>query len=65
MTTVEKKAQNTLPFPQKITEYDQYLFAQATNYDIYNKLGSHLTEKDFIRVLRQYDEFTHPENYKE
>lgn len=26
---------------------------------------SHLTEKDFIRVLRQYDEFTHPENYKE
>ena len=43
MTTVEKKAQNPLPFPQKITEYDQYLFAQATNYDIYNKLGSHLT----------------------
>ena len=49
MTTVEKKAQNPLPFPQKITEYDQYLFAQATNYDIYNKLGSHLTEKDGVK----------------
>ena len=43
MTTVEKKTQNALPFPEKITEYDQYLFAQATNYDIYNKLGSHVT----------------------
>ncbi len=28
------------------TEYDQYLFGHATHYDLYNKLGSHLAEKD-------------------
>ena len=38
MTTVEKKTKNALPFPEKITEYDHYLLAQATNYYIYNKL---------------------------
>lgn len=26
---------------------------------------SHLTEKDFIKVLRQYDKFMHPEHYEE
>lgn len=29
-----------------ITEMDQYLFGQGTHYDIYKKLGAHLTEED-------------------
>ena len=24
-----------------------------------------MTQKDFIKVLRQYDKFTHPEHYEE
>ena len=35
-----------LPFPEKITEFDQYLFGQGTHYDIYKKLGAHPTVKD-------------------
>ena len=27
-------------------EFDQYLFGQGTNYDLYEKLGAHLGEKD-------------------
>ena len=30
----------------EITADDQYLFAQGTHYDIYKKLGAHLTEQD-------------------
>lgn len=30
----------------KITEFDQYLFSQGTHYEIYKKLGAHLTERD-------------------
>ncbi len=29
-----------------ITEYDQYLFGNGTHYEIYKKLGAHLTKKD-------------------
>ncbi len=29
-----------------ITEYDQYLFGQGTHYDVYEKLGAHVTVKD-------------------
>ena len=29
-----------------ISEADQYLFAQGTHYDIYKKLGAHLTTQD-------------------
>lgn len=29
-----------------ISETDQYLFAQGTHYDIYKKLGAHLSEED-------------------
>ena len=29
-----------------ISEADQYLFAQGTHYDIYKKLGAHLSEED-------------------
>lgn len=28
-----------------ISEADQYLFSQATHYDIYKKLGAHLSEE--------------------
>ena len=35
----EKKAENTV----FISEADQYLFAQGTHYDIYKKLGAHLS----------------------
>ncbi len=30
----------------KITELDQYLFGQGTHYDIYKKLGAHLTKRN-------------------
>lgn len=32
----------------KVTEWDQYLFGQGTHYEIYKKLGAHLTEKDGV-----------------
>ncbi|MCR4807351.1 MAG: 1,4-alpha-glucan branching protein GlgB [Lachnospiraceae bacterium] len=35
--------QNVSPF---ITEMDRYLFGSGTHYDIYKKLGAHLTERD-------------------
>ena len=28
-----------------ISEADQYLFSQATHYDIYKKLGAHVSEE--------------------
>ena len=31
-----------------ISEADQYLFAQGTHYDIYKKLGAHLSAEDEI-----------------
>ena len=30
----------------EVTEYDQYLFGMGTHYQIYQKLGAHLTERD-------------------
>ena len=30
----------------EFTTYDQYLFGHATHYDLYRKLGAHLTERD-------------------
>ena len=35
---MEKEAQKVF-----ISEADQYLFSQGTNYDIYKKLGAHLS----------------------
>ena len=32
----------------KVTDWDQYLFGQGTHYEIYKKLGAHLTEKDGV-----------------
>ena len=45
-TKKEGKKAKKIPFPQKITEFDQYLFGQGTHYDIYTKLGAHVTQKD-------------------
>ena len=33
-----------------ITEMDQYLFGQGTHYEIYKKLGAHLTEYEGEKV---------------
>ena len=33
-----------------ISEADQYLFAQGTHYDIYKKLGAHLSVEDGVQV---------------
>ena len=30
----------------EVTEYDQYLFGMGNHYQIYKKLGAHLTERD-------------------
>ena len=32
----------------KVTDWDQYLFGQGNHYEIYKKLGAHLTEKDGV-----------------
>lgn len=32
-----------------ISEADQYLFAQGTHYDIYKKLGAHLSVEDGVQ----------------
>ena len=32
----------------KVSECDQYLFGQGNHYEIYKKLGAHLTEKDGV-----------------
>ena len=37
------------PVDPFITEIDQYLFGKGTHYDIYKKLGAHLTEKDGVK----------------
>lgn len=42
-----KKTQEKMVQPiLEVTEYDQYLFGMGTHYDIYKKLGAHLTERD-------------------
>ena len=30
----------------EVTDYDQYLFGMGTHYQIYKKLGAHLTERE-------------------
>ena len=32
----------------KVSDWDQYLFGQGTHYEIYKKLGAHLTTKDGV-----------------
>ena len=34
-----------------ISESDQYLFAQGTHYDIYKKLGAHVSEEDGVKGM--------------
>ena len=33
----------------EFTKYDQYLFGHATHYDLYRKLGAHISERDGIK----------------
>ncbi len=46
---VEKAAEKAGPEKVFISEADQYLFSQATHYDIYKKLGAHLSEEDNVK----------------
>ena len=41
--TVKKVQENKMPAKVFISEADQYLFSQGTHYDIYKKLGAHLS----------------------
>ena len=36
-----------------ISEADQYLFSQATHYDIYKKLGAHVSEEKGEKEWRE------------
>ena len=47
-TAVGKKSVNKKKSPEilQVGELDQYLFGQGTHYDIYKKLGAHLTMRD-------------------
>ena len=47
--TVEKTAEKAGPEKVFISEADQYLFSKATHYDIYKKLGAHLSEEDNVK----------------
>ena len=46
--TTKSTAQETVLSPF-ITEFDQYLFGQGVHYEIYKKMGAHLTEKDGVK----------------
>ena len=45
-----KKKNVTMPEEMtcKVSDWDQYLFGQGTHYEIYRKLGAHLTSKDGV-----------------
>jgi len=45
----KKKTENKpVEMTCKVTDWDQYLFGQGNHYEIYKKLGAHLTEKDGV-----------------
>ena len=46
--TQNKSVNKPVEMACKVTEWDQYLFGQGTHYEIYKKLGAHLTEKDGV-----------------
>ena len=41
-----KKKKSVKEIIFEVTEYDQYLFGMGTHYQIYKKLGAHMTERD-------------------
>ena len=42
----KKKTENKpVEMTCKVSDWDQYLFGQGNHYEIYKKLGAHLTEK--------------------
>ena len=47
--SAKKKTENKpVEMTCKVTDWDQYLFGQGNHYEIYKKLGAHLTEKDGV-----------------
>ena len=45
----KKKTENKpVEMTCKVSDWDQYLFGQGNHYEIYKKLGAHLTEKDGV-----------------
>ena len=46
-----KKKLNVLEQEVFISEADQYLFAQGTHYDIYKKLGAHISVEDDVKGM--------------
>lgn len=46
-----KKNAKTLETEVFISEADQYLFAQGTHYDIYKKLGAHLSVENGVKGM--------------
>ena len=45
----KKKTENKpIEMTCKVSDWDQYLFGQGNHYEIYKKLGAHLTEKDGV-----------------
>ena len=48
MATKKKTENKPVEMTCKVTDWDQYLFGQGNHYEIYKKLGAHLTEKDGV-----------------
>ena len=46
MGAVKTKATKKVQERVFVSEPDQYLFGQGTHYEIYKKLGAHLSEED-------------------
>ena len=48
MAAKKKNVTMTEEMKCKVSDWDQYLFGQGTHYEIYKKLGAHLTSKDGV-----------------
>ncbi len=46
MATKKKTEDKPVEMTCKVSDWDQYLFGQGNHYEIYKKLGAHLTEKN-------------------
>lgn len=44
-TAKTRKAPKPVGYQPRFSELDQYLFGQATHYDIFRKMGAHLDKK--------------------
>ena len=48
MAAKKKTESKPVEMTCKVSDWDQYLFGQGNHYEIYKKLGAHLTEKDGV-----------------